>query len=194
MFQSDSTPAADADCSFLKSLGWASPRLVEATLATLPANSLPTDLAQRERWLLYTLLQQAADDRTLNALAWANDERAEDFLDTIVGGTLPTEFTELARWLKHLPGNRAQKHARRRRLLRQHRHDLRRPALPSPEAVAEQADELAAVRRTTSDREWELLNRVAADSLGTVAVAESMPTGTLKSLLSRCRHRLRMGW
>ncbi len=192
MFQSDATPTADADRSFLKSLGWAPPRLIDAALAALPPNSLPTDPPRRQRWLLYTLLQQAADSRSLNALAWANDERAEDFIDAIADGTLPTEFTALGRCLKHLPGNRAQKHAHRRRLLEQHRHALCRPTLPPPVAVAEQADELAAVRRMTSDREWDLLNRVAADGLGTIAVAEAMPTGTLKSLLSRCRQRVRM--
>ena len=192
MNQSDSTSAVGADGSFLKSLGWAPPQLVDATLAALPPDSLPRNPAARQRWLLYTLLQRAADSRSLDALAWANDERAEDFLDALADGTLPTEFTEIRRWLKHLPGNRAQKHAHRRRLLEQHRHTLLRPTLPPPVAVAEQADELAALRRMTSDREWDLLNRVAADGLRTVAVAESMPMGTLKSLLSRCRQRLRM--
>jgi hypothetical protein len=189
MIQSDSAP--DADRSFLKSLGWASPRFIDATLAASSPNSLPTDPTQRKRWLLYTLLQQTADSRNLDALAWANDERAEDYLDAIAAGILPPEFNDLCKWLKYLPGNRAQKHVHRARLLKRRCHDICRPDPPSPEAAAEHADDLARVRHLATDREWALLNRVACYGLAAVADAERMPVGTLKAQLSRCRCRLR---
>jgi hypothetical protein len=191
MCYTDSTPSVEIDRTLLKSLGWAPPRLIDATLAALPFNSLPTNPAQRRRWLLYTLLQFAADSRNLDALAWANDERVEAYLDVIAVATHPAEFTELTCWLKHLPKNRAQKYARRRRLLERHRHELHRPDYPSPEAAAEQADDLARVRHLTNEREWDLLRCAAADGLNAVAGAEGVPLGTLKSQLSRCRRRLR---
>jgi hypothetical protein len=191
MSLADPAPFNEHDRNFLKSFGWIPPRLIDATLAALPPNSLPTEPVQRRQWLLYALLQRTADARNIDSLYWANDERIKDYLKSIADGELPGDLTELGRWLKNLPSNRAQKHARRRHLLERYRNDLRRPESPRPEGAAEQDDILALVRRMTSACEWDLLNRVATDGLGAVAREERLPLGTLKSRLSRLRHRLR---
>jgi hypothetical protein len=192
MVQTHLAPSADSDRSFLRSLGWASPRLIDAALAAVPPASLPAEPAQRRRWLLYALLGQAADSHTLDDLAWANDERAEAYLDAMLGDNLPADLAELGCWLKYLPENRAKKHEHRRRLLELHGKELCRPGYPSPEVEAERADELARVRCLTTEREWDLLTRTAVAGLNAVADAEGLPVGTLKSQLHRCRERLRL--
>jgi hypothetical protein len=197
MFHADSAPFADSDHTFLRSFRWASPQLINAVLADLPPNTLPNDPRERQRWLLYALLQHTADANHLDSVGWANEERINDYLDIIAGGTLPTDLLEIRIWLKYLPGNRALKHTRRRRLLDRFRSDLHRTGLlvpsdsPSPDTDAEEADELAQIRHRTSEREWHLLCRAATEDLRDVAKSESLPLGTLKSLLSRCRARLR---
>jgi hypothetical protein len=191
MSKADHTPTTDSDRSFLESLGWPSPRLIDSTLAALTFDGLPEDAVERQRWLLYTLLQLTADSNRLNELAWANDERAEVYLKAIDEGTLPPDVAELANWLKNLSGNRAQKHARRQRLLQAHKHELKRPGEPNPVTTAERNDELARVKRLTTEWEWSLLRGAENDGLRTVAEAEGVLLGTLKSQLSRCRARLR---
>jgi hypothetical protein len=198
MSQAVAAPVAATDRAFLKSFGWIPPRLIDAVLAAIPPDSLPTDLVQRRRWLLYAVLQQTAESHTLDFLAWANDERAKDFLDKIADGTLPTTFTELGRWLKYLPNNRAKKHFRRLSLLQRYRTDLVRVGLlvppdpPSPDAHLLQTERLADLQSRTTNSEWHLLQRAAAEPLMAIAASESLPLGTIKSLLSRCRRRLRM--
>ena len=159
---------------------------------TTPEANHPTDgPTARQPWLLYAVPQHSADGHRLNALAWANDERIAAYLDALIVRKPPADFSKLGPWLKHLPGNRAQKHARRRRLLERFRNDLHRPGFPRPDAVAEQADGLARLRSRMTAREWHLLRRAAAEGLKTVAESEGLRLGTLKSLLSRCRARLR---
>jgi hypothetical protein len=197
MLRANSAPSTNTDQNFLRSLGWASPQLIDAVLADLPPNSLPDDSRERKCWLLYALLQRTADANHLDSLAWANEERINDYLDIIAGGKLPDDLLAMRVWLKYLPGNRAQKHSRQRRLLVRFRNDLHRVGLvvPSdpapPDADAEEADDLAQVRRRASEREWRLLCRAAAEDLEGIAESENLPNGTLKSLLSRCRARLR---
>jgi hypothetical protein len=136
-------------------------------------------------------MQQTADSRKLDPRAWANDERLDAYLDAMAGRTLPPELTELSRWLRYLPGNRAQKHKRRCRLQERFRNDLRRPEPPRPDVVAELSDELAWLQSGTTKREWRLLYQGVVEGLEAVAKSEGMRLGTLKSLLSRCRARLR---
>ena len=192
MFHVDSAPDANFDRTFLSSMRWPSPRLIDEVLADLPPDSLPDDPCERQRWLLYALLQYTADAQNLDALAWANEDRINEYLDLIANGELPEDLLDLRVWLKHIPSNRTQKHVRRRHLLKRFRNDLlSRQRFPRPEAKAEQDDQKARVWRLTSDREWRLLNRAAVEGLEAIAESEGLQMGTVKSLLSRCRARLR---
>ena len=89
MLHANSALSTNSDQTFLRSLGWASPRLIDAVLADLPPNSLPNDPRERQCWLLYALLQHNADANHLDSLAWANEERINDYLDIIADGKLP---------------------------------------------------------------------------------------------------------
>jgi hypothetical protein len=182
-------PCNQSDRDFLLSFRLAPPRLIDSLLATLPSDALPEAIGERQRWLLCALLQQTVDIRHIDAMAWANDERFESFLDACVAGDLPADLHELGPRLKYMPGNRAQKHSRRGRLLERYCNDFRRTT-PSPATRAELADDVAWVKKRTTDREFRLLGRAAVEPLEEIAKSEGLPLGTLKSLLSRCRARL----
>lgn len=195
MFQADLAHCPNLDRDFLTSMRWPAPRLIDMVLSKLPVGSLPDDPRERQRWLLYALLQHTADAQKLDMHAWANEDRINEYLDYIDSGNLPSDLLGLRVWLKHAPGNRCQKYARRYRLIERYRNDLVRSEIPCPEGDPERTDELARelanVRRLTSDREWHFLKRAATESLESIAESENLPLGTVKSILSRCRARLR---
>jgi hypothetical protein len=209
MSHADAADSGDADRAFLRSLGWVPPSLIEAVLAMLPLGSLTGTPAERRRWLLYAVLQHTADARRLDSLAWASDERLAAYLGGVADGELPGDPAELGPWLKHLLANRAKKHFHRWRLLERFHGRYRRTTPPRPRVTplrpglaapyhqtgVEQADavthNLARVRSQATPREWHLLRRAASERLHVIAESEGLTLGTLKSLLSRCRARLR---
>src|SRR5262245_15186331 len=122
----NAAPSAESDRVFLHSLGWPSPELIETVLTALPEDSLPDHPPERQRWLLYALLQHTADGWHLGPMAWGNDERLDRYLQAMLKGELPANLLELGPFLKYLPGNHAQTQRRRRHLLRRFSSDLRR--------------------------------------------------------------------
>ena len=191
MIDSELAPLDNPDRTFLESLRWISPHVIDGVLANPANHFLPDELKSRQCWLLYAAIQFIADAQRRYPIERPLEERLDAFLEALETGELPDDLQDAGTWLRYLPGNRAKKHDRQDRLLKRFQNDLRRPEPISPPAAAEKADDLVHVRANVSDSEWILLNRTAAEELATVALSMGMALGTLKSMLSRCRARLR---
>jgi hypothetical protein len=176
--------------AFLESFEWIPAHVIDATLTREFLCQLKTS-EQPHRWLLYAAMQRMAEQQKNHTIARSNEERLDAFLQAWVEGDLPTDLASISRWLKYVPGNRGHKLTRRRAFQEEHRHELNPPQSISPDTVASQSDELAFVQLRTSTTEWQLLNAAAHADLKHVATAFDMPLGTLKSLLCRCRARIR---
>jgi hypothetical protein len=181
----------DPDREFLESFDCISPEVIDAVLAD-PANwSLPAGGPARQRWLLYSALQAAVAAQRYSRPERALEERLDKFLTAFLDGELPDDLREARKWLRNLPSNRAKKHAHQDRLLEEFARGAGRRQAVSSAAAAEVSDDLRLVRRHVSDLEWILLNRATVEELATVALSLGLALGTLKSMLSRCRARVR---
>jgi hypothetical protein len=152
-----------------------------------------SDAQTAHSWDQYTLLQPSADRRKLDHWAWSADERLEKLLDQILAGTQPADDTVRQTQADNLLANRAGKHRRRRKLFDRH-VTPNRPLWNDldPADVAGQTDAVEWVRHQTTVAEWQILWGLASDqSYGELSDQLDATVGTLKSLASRCRSRLR---
>ena len=165
-------------------------------------------------WQQYPLLQPLVDRYKADSYAWAAEEVLEEYLDRLAGGN--PELPPLTQdEVEHLPDrfrarvwNRLKKFGRRRKiLLAEYPHQAGRPVCDVPQPTSStsaaarsapsdrliQNEDVAQVRLHVTPDEWGLLWSLAEgtdyEALSRVA---RRPVGTLKSVASRCRRRLRM--
>jgi len=164
-------------------------------------------------WRQYSRLQPLVDRFKADSFAWAAEEVLEEYLDRLAGNN--PQLPPLTRdEVEHLPDrfrarvwNRLKKFGRRRKiLLVEYPHQASRPVCDVPEPTTSavvaarsgpsdrlvQDEEMAQVRSQVSCREWNIIWSLAEGrDYQALSQATRRPVGTLKSLVARCRKRVR---
>ena len=142
-------------------------------------------------WQEYALLQQRADRPKIDAQAWAFEEQTNEYLTAIASQSVNADAPTRSRTVKNLGINRRRKHVHRQFLLVAN-STLIYPPPGKTEAVLIAGMTIAFLRRFATPDEWRLLELIA---MGTdyraIATAERRTVSGIKSLVSRCRSRLR---
>ena len=141
------------------------------------------------KWRDFARCHQRADASNINSKAFGIDEQLDVMLTATVTGTLRSEEQ-----LFTLRQNRSRKHRRRHaQLLSSYARQLRLFEETNPLDILVNDEDIMKVRSSTTEREWQCLWLLAlGESFGDIAAAIGVCPGTAKSLVSRCRARLRL--
>jgi hypothetical protein len=142
-------------------------------------------------WQEYLLLQKRADRSKIDSQTWAYEEQATEFLNRLGSGTLPTETGRRSSGIRNLAINRRRKYANRQVLLSK-QAPLLYPPTQDVETTVLLRLNLASLKEFMTPDEWRVFERIAiGEDYRVIAVAEHRTIPALKSLVSRCRTRLR---
>lgn len=143
-------------------------------------------------WEAYASLQRRADRDKIDALTWAFEEQATEFLNSQIDGNVSSiDPAKRRKTINNLAINRRKKH-RHREILLQRNAGVFNTTIPSPESTVIARWTLEVFRNLTTDREWEILQQLAnGDDYKAIALAQHLTLGAVKSVISRCRTRLK---
>lgn len=148
-------------------------------------------------WETYRDLQTLADSPRLNDKSWAVDDVLDEHLIAKAKGLLHPDPETRQRTADNRITNRRKIHARRRQILLDGYAATTTQTTATadrPDSRAERRERLAAIREQASRFEWFLLRCLARGrDYKRLAVRTRTSIGTLKSVVSRCRVRLRLG-
>lgn len=143
-------------------------------------------------WTRYAQLREQVEKRPLDHRTWALEEELNAYLDAVGNGDVFADSDEVDRWLDNLDANRRKKYRRRAELFKQHF------TLTITTSFRTQLDELIEfervqiVRKLTTEREFRVLcRRALEDTYEAIAATELLSVPALKTLVCRCRRRLR---
>lgn len=150
------------------------------------------DSALDPKWARYVQLREQLENRPLDLRTWALEEKVDAYLDALGNGDVSSDSDEVDRWLDNLDANRRKKYRHRIELFEQHF------ALIIPTSFRNQLDELIELERVkivqklTTECEFRVLYRRAHDdTYEAIAATELISVSALKTLVCRCRQRLR---
>jgi hypothetical protein len=142
-------------------------------------------------WHEYARLQKVTNRSKVDAQAWAFEEQANEFLTAVASETVVADGLTLSTTLKNLASNRRRKHVHRQVLLHSNQA-LLYPSLTSSEAVVIARMTIESLRNLATPSEWRILEHIAlGDNYRTIAAGERRTVAGIKSLVSRCRSRLK---
>lgn len=151
------------------------------------------DSVLEPHWAKVEALQNRLRNRTkIDHKAFALDEQIDEFLEALGNGELPDE-PDQENWLTNLETNRQRKYRHRSQLLSNHAAEFEISISTRTQLdLAIENERVRLIETLTTRREFSILYRLASgEEYRAIAVTEAVTVAALKTMICRCRQRLR---